>query len=285
MGINKRLLIIYGLIILILWFGNVIYYITGDIKGSLFIKQYTEAELYPDESFSIHYITTDEHNWIEDIIFPEISEAEMWSNDEVVSIEGRYTMKRLVIEKNMFLHTYPHLKEWAENPEGEPIRLTKMITRSREGEEKEVDIGGVYLFPVSERVDEGLYQYMGRERSRNSEKWRGETEYRIKKKVQVDTPTSLFMQEIQSCFDIFINDTPLEEVSFPMVLKEGESLIVAYETKGDLSKIKGFLTGLDFKIQDDEGQQEVIRSELFQSMHGMPYYERSFIELLKKEDH
>lgn len=283
MGVNKRMLIVYGLLILLLWIGNCIYYITGDIKEPLIIKQYTEAELYAGETFSIYYITTDEKERIPEIAFPEISDEEMWSNEEEVQRDGRYILKRILIEKEIFLHAYPHLKEWGEDAKGEPIKLTKMRIHPRGKEPKEVDIGEIYLSPVGENIEPILFTSSGRRTSRDGAKRTTKETYTAADDIEVLAPTGIFIEQIKKYFNIYINEEPLESLTFPIALGQGDKLEVMYESKEDKKLIDGLYTGLLFEVEDSRGNKEIVRSSIREFAHRLPFYERSFIQALKKE--
>ncbi|MGL5675069.1 MAG: hypothetical protein ACRDDX_01495, partial [Cellulosilyticaceae bacterium] len=55
------------------------------------------------------------------------------------------------------------------------------------------------------------------------------------------------------------------------------------ESKDERLFTKTYRTGLNFEVEDEAGNKEMLRSEIFQSMHQLRFGERKVIKSLQEE--
>lgn len=287
MGTHKKTWMIGGLILLILYLGNIWYYLEGSIQEPLFIKQYTEAELYPNnnsESVEIPYIIAKGQGLVRDVSFPELSDETFYLHQELMGREGRYELYALLIRERDLLHNVPHLEAWSKDPTSSPIKLTKMLVYAEDGTSREVDLGAIYLYPFQgEREEATLYKEKGISGSSNDTRIIEKTEHMMLVDGYLHEPTGPFMEKLTALFDISINDTPLEAITFPLALEAGKRITIHYESKDERLFTKTYRTGLNFEVEDEAGNKEMLRSEIFQSMHQLRFGEREVIKSLQGE--
>lgn len=291
MNLTKRFIIGSIVVILVTWLFNIVRYEIYSLEAPKFIKNYVEKEVllledednnsyqgtsyiefyYLDNATNKSYINKGVN--YSEISFPEINSMEIsavnngygWStydmfNEQNYNIEGveiyPYRLNVLRVDLNNIILRdgstfYDKLKK------DKQIDISK-IQVGYGNKSREIEVGKVRITAVNDVKIENSFieQYLS---GSKSDGW-NEVSYKALRNIEIQSIGSEFYKELYQCVEIKINDETLEDIVFPIKIKEGQeiniSFIFDFKEKGKAVEPKLIETWLNLRLIDSNMKEE-----------------------------
>ncbi|WP_234121557.1 hypothetical protein [Clostridium hydrogenum] len=238
MKVNKKIIIGFAVILLVIWIGNIIYYKRHILKAPLFVKNY--CELGKDGgNFELDYIEDIKSNdKIEKIDFPEIKKynaafSELCGN----TYERFYALKTIEIT-----FTNDEVNEYKNKI------ITKAIVKFSSGKTMKVNLGKIY-FGDDVQVPNGL------------KLWNSSGDcysFTVNKDTSITGIKSRFKSYVKDALKISINGKKISDKNFPIELKNGDDFYMTYEinfSKNDIRRYNSYNIDFDVITEDKNGHK------------------------------
>lgn len=236
MKVNKKFIIGFAVLLLVIWLGNIIYYKKHILKAPLFVKNY--CELGKDRSnFELDYLEDIKSNdKIEKIDFPEIKKynaafSEFYSNTD----KRFYTLKAIEIT-----FTNDEVNEYRNKI------ITKAVVKFYSGKTMKVNLGKIY-FCDDVQVPNGLKLWDSNE---------GCYSFTVNKDTSITGIKSRFKSYVKDALKISINGKKILDKDFPIKLKTGDDFYMTYEinfSKNDIRRYNSYNIDFDIITEDKSG--------------------------------
>lgn len=241
MSIRKKYVIVTLVILSLLWTGNVIYYEKHQLKEPLFLKHYYDIKC--GNEFNLYYIeninATDE---VTAISFPELKE-----NLNYYINQGRYgshyRLKTITI--NCFGNTM------TQNSDLSNKTITKGKITMSSGKVIEVNLGKINL-NADFNSYKGLKQIGVSASSGNT----GTSVFSAEKDLKVTGIKGSLYENLNDALKISINGKDLNEKTFPISLKAGDSISISYCFEPKKNDFNAYSFYIDLLTEDINGKND-----------------------------
>ncbi len=249
MNLNKKHVVIWIVLLVAVWAGNIFYYQRHVLKEPLFIKNY--YDIREDYGFFrlIYIDNINSERNVTSIVFPEVGSETINFTEQDYNSDNRYYRMKLInvkLEKDDNIIRKKYLNKL----------ITKAEVHLSDGKVINADIGKIY---ISGNMDDSGAELFAAESTISSNNNTEQVTYRVSKDMKILSISSRFFEIMEDVLDIKLNKKPLKEISFPMELEKGDTLEIDYEfkfTDGDIRQNCAYNFPLYFMVEDMEGKKE-----------------------------
>jgi hypothetical protein len=247
MNINKKITALGVFLLLLLWTGNIAYYKMHDLKEPLFTKHFYDIK-HGMNSFRLYYLQNiNDNSQVINIRFPELGDTFVNFEDSKTNNGRRYyKLKQLYIT----------LRSMDPNNLSDAYKdkiLTKAEIQFNNGKMLEIDIGKIYLYSSADERPV-LKTYSSSGSSDNT----GSTTFGIDGNLKVKGVYCKFPELLETAMSISINGHSLNQIKFPLELKQGNNLTLSHSynfEKNDIRRNYAYHFTIDTLTEDDNGEQ------------------------------
>lgn len=249
MNLNKKHVVIWIVLLVAVWTGNIFYYQRHVLKEPLFIKNY--YDIREDYGFFrlIYIDNINSERNVTSIVFPEVGSETINFTEQDYNSDNRYYRMKLInvkLEKDDNIIQKKYLNKL----------ITKAEVHLSDGKVINADIGKIY---ISGNMDESERELFTFESSTSSNNNTGQFIYRVNKSLKILRISSKFTEIMKDILDIKLNSKSLREISFPVELDKGDKLEIDYTfkfTKGDIKQSYAYGFPLYIMVEDIKGSKE-----------------------------
>lgn len=247
MNLSKKNIAIGLVLLIIVWTGNIFYYKKHVLKEPVFLKHYYDFSQGRGR-FDLRYIQNiKSKDKVMTIVFPELGEEYVDFQEYNNNSDRRYyQIKSIGINL--------HQDDWGNLPEEYRNKvITKAEIQFSSGKVMNVNIGKIYL--SSGKKEEYVLKTHGSSGSSDNS---GSASFAIDKDLKIKAIHSNFPDIINDALDVRINEKPIKDINFPIVLKEGDKLDIDYKfkfNKDDIRRNSSYDFPIDIVVEDSKGNK------------------------------
>ncbi|MBX7310986.1 hypothetical protein K4H41_07250 [Clostridium chauvoei] len=243
MKINKIFVLCITIVTILVWGVNISLFYSKRLENPIFFKNYID----PDGNMYINYLDNDyNEDYIVSISFPEINEERFYVNNHNIMNNNGYILRESILDNNFINDLL--VKEESD------VNVTKIKYYTNEGATNIVNIGEInFSKPI---LYDKKYLIL-KENLSYTQNYTSTISFIAKDTVKLEEYTSKYKEFILDNYYIYINDEPIQNISYPIEFKRDENIKLSYKKKYENSDSVGFgimyNMFIAFKFVDPEG--------------------------------